>query len=365
MATPFKDHLNPTVITQLGGRLADAWAAFPRDAFEAQAQKGLEQLELKARVHQIAEAMGAHLPSSFPEAARVVLASCEPGLTDTSSLSLGWGYWAVQAWVPKAGLDHPELALDTIAQLTTRWSGEFAVRPFLAAHWEVAFPRLMAWTQDPNPHVRRLASEGSRPRLPWGERLPALVADPTRTRPILDALADDPERYVTRSVANHLGDWAKDHVDYAVEAAGIYGTTSRDGAFILRHGLRHPVKQGHRGALAQLGFAPPQWSGAQLVVEGGPSLHVGEPFALLWTGRAEAPGRWMFDYSLQGPSGRPKVFKGSVREVGEGEVIRYRKKHTIRPVTTRRLQLGPHVIRVILNGEVVGEVAVEVFPASA
>lgn len=117
------------------------------------------------------------------------------------------------------GLNHPELALSTLYEMTKRSTAEFDVRPFLDQHTELSLPIFMEWTRDPNRHVRRLASEGSRPRLPWGMRLQKFVEDPSLILPILNALRDDPEEYVRRSVANNLNDIAKDHPDLVADIA--------------------------------------------------------------------------------------------------------------------------------------------------
>jgi len=359
VATPFKENLNADVIRRLADRVAQADPQWDRAAFEALALDRLGELELKARVAQIARALGETLPANFSRAAEVVLAGCEPGLTTTDSLSLGWEYWPVQTWASQAGRGHPEVALPLIAELTTRWSGEFAVRPFLLDDVHGTLVVMLAWTQHENPHVRRLASEGSRPLLPWGERLPSIRDNPALTRPILDALANDPERYVTRSVANHIGDWAKHHTDYAVAAAGQYLAESADGAFIARHGLRHPLKAGHQGALALLGFPPPQIEACELDLT--PSV-VGVGESLAWTCRltSGSEGRWMIDYSIQGPKGKPKVFKWTTRTVSAEETVVLSREHPIKRVTTRRLYAGPHMLRVQVNGVEVASVSFEV-----
>jgi 3-methyladenine DNA glycosylase AlkC len=134
--------------------------------------------------------------------------------------------------------------------LTRRFSAEFSMRPFLIQWPERTLARLLEWTKDPDPHVRRLCSEGVRPRLPWAIRIPAFIRDPRPVIPILEALRDDPEEYVRRSVANHLGDIAKDHPELAFEIGERWVSgASEDRKWLIRHAVRHPAKHGVAAAL--------------------------------------------------------------------------------------------------------------------
>ena len=135
-------------------------------------------------------------------------------------------------------------------ELTRRFSAEFSMRPFLIQWPERTLARLMEWTRDADPHVRRLCSEGARPRLPWAMRIPAFVADPTPVLPILEALKDDVDLYVRRSVANHIGDIAKDHPALAFEICERWLTgASAERKWMIRHAMRHPAKKGVKVAL--------------------------------------------------------------------------------------------------------------------
>ena len=142
-------------------------------------------------------------------------------------------------------------------ELTKRFTSEFSIRPFLERHRRRTLARLKSWTKDPNPHVRRLCSEGTRPRLPWASRLPALQQDPSLALPILQALKDDDELYVRRSVANHLGDILKDHPDvvYDLCAAWLDELESasperiKNRKWMIRHAVRLPAKKGVKAAL--------------------------------------------------------------------------------------------------------------------
>ena len=148
------------------------------------------------------------------------------------------------------GRDPFETSMAAQYELTRRFSAEFSMRPFVIQWPERTLTRLLEWTRDPDPHVRRLCSEGTRPRLPWAIRIPALILDPRPVIPILEALRDDPEEYVRRSVANHLGDIAKDHPELAFEICERWMPgASEDRKWLIRHAVRHPAKKGIAAAL--------------------------------------------------------------------------------------------------------------------
>jgi 3-methyladenine DNA glycosylase AlkC len=193
-------------------------AGFDAPRFEALASKDLDALEFKARALHLASALEATLPQDFEHAAQVIEASLRPpGIDDELAVlrtgDAGWpaGWCGHGEFVVRRGMSTPQRALQLLHALTQRHTAEWAIRPFIEQHPQIAFATLMTWASDPSAHVRRLASEGSRPRLPWGLQLKGLIADPSPTLPLLRALQDDPSDYVRRSVANHLNDIAKDH----------------------------------------------------------------------------------------------------------------------------------------------------------
>jgi 3-methyladenine DNA glycosylase AlkC len=241
-----KHHVDAALGRRLAAELVAAWPAFPRRRFTSGLADALEPLELLARVGELAGRLSRALPGTFPAAAEV-LRRC----LDSPSFT-GWMTVPCSTFVARQGLDDPELALPLLAGLTPRWSSEWAVRPFIVRHPALAYDHLRGWTADDDEHVRRLASEGTRPRLPWAPRLRALVEDPTPNVPLLDALADDASAYVRRSVANHLNDISKDHPALALDLARRW--LSRDGAaWTARHGIRTLIKRGDPRALELAG----------------------------------------------------------------------------------------------------------------
>ena len=253
MAEAFKNLINRDGVAAIRRHLARAWPGFEGARFESLAVDGLEALELKARAQHLCAALEATLPADFGAAAAVIEASLAPMRGDEELAVLrpgatglaGWMVWPLTEFVARRGLGHPARALRVLHALTQRFTAEWAVRPFIVEHPALAFATLARWAHDPSPHVRRLVSEGSRPRLPWGMQLKALIADPAPTLPLLEALQDDPSEYARRSVANHLNDIAKDHPALVVDwvERHLSGATPERRA-LLKHASRTLIKQG-------------------------------------------------------------------------------------------------------------------------
>jgi len=188
MVEPFKNFFGVDPIRSLARHLARVESTFSEEGFVAFATEGLDNLELKERSNQITDGLVEFLPNDYRRAAQVLLDSLHPetqfGIEemDEATATLGVAGWLVMPmadYVTRVGLDDVEFSLEVLRQMTMRSSSEFAVRQFLVDHPETTLKTLHAWTRDSNEHVRRLVSEGSRPRLPWGMRLHQFVEDPT------------------------------------------------------------------------------------------------------------------------------------------------------------------------------------------
>jgi 3-methyladenine DNA glycosylase AlkC len=372
MAEPFKHLLNAPLILAASAHLTRAWPAFEGSRFVALATHHLDALELKARALQIADALSATLPTDFAAAADVLeaaLGPAEPGeqmadrqITDRGLA--GWVLWSAGEFVAQHGLQDPERALRTLHAITQRFTAEFAIRPFLIAHQALTLRTLAKWVHDPSPHVRRLVSEGSRPRLPWGVQLKAFVADPSPTLPLLRALQDDPSAYVRRSVANHLNDIAKDHpaivADWLERSLPMASAPRRA---LLRHASRTLIKRGDARVLHAWGIGD-RFAGDVSLVVSPAVVAVGDPVLLTLDVRAVAngsPQTLAIDYAVHHvkADGRtsPKVFKGWTCALAPGESRTLIKRHSMRAVTTRRYYAGTHRVSVQVNGVTVAESA--------
>ncbi|MCX6129263.1 MAG: DNA alkylation repair protein, partial [Proteobacteria bacterium] len=254
-----KDLLDQEALACLAHNIALVYQQFSSEAFVARATAGLKPLTILERGQHIAEALKEHLPERYDEAIAVLLDSLTPPLNRTDEMGLGvFFYLPHVSFVAKFGLDPTfnagvdpfKASMQAQYELTRRFSAEFSMRPFLIQTPERTLELLLKWTTDRDPHVRRLCSEGTRPRLPWAMRIPAFIKDPKPVLPILEALKDDPELYVRRSVANHLGDIAKDHPKLVFKICDAWlEDASKERRWLLRHALRYPAKQGDKTAL--------------------------------------------------------------------------------------------------------------------
>ena len=359
----FKNVLSPELITRLGSELAGASASFDRARFEQLAGEGLEDFELMGRVDRIARALCATMPASAEVADREIRT-----VLDNGGLQ-GWASMPVNAYIAVAMLDRPDIGLPLLATLTSRYTAEFSVRPFIDAHYDFTMDCFRTWTMDPDEHVRRLVSEGTRPRLPWGKRLHRFIDDPSDALALLNLLMDDDSLYVRRSVANHLNDIAKDHPDLVLESARRWSTTTTQGDFVVRHGLRTLIKRGDPGALAILGFdydAPIEISDFDCSPS---TIAIGESITIGFTLLAATETRAAIDYVIhyQGARGQKagKVFKLTVRDLPAGQPVHFTREHRFEHISIRRIHPGPHRIEVHVNGRVLCGTDVMVTKAEA
>jgi 3-methyladenine DNA glycosylase AlkC len=356
---------NRALVEDLARHLKRRWSAFDDKGFVAVALKDFKSLEMKQRATQIAAALAAHLPSDVPRALKLLTETLRPldstgkPVADASAGLAGMVIWPMGEYVARHGLDHVDDSLRALKALTIRSTAEFAIRPFLLRHPQKTLAFLKTWAKDSNAHVRRLVSEGSRPRLPWGLRLKDFVADPAPILPLLEMLKDDPSEYVRRSVANSLNDIAKDHPDLVAGLAKRWmKDASRDRGRLVRHACRTLVKAGHTKTLAALGFAAKPKITLQhfsisttKVVFG---THAAFSVQLRSTGRS--PQNIVLDYVIhhrkKNGATTPKVFKWKTISLKSGESLRLERRHPLRAITTRVYYPGRHRIEIMANGQV-------------
>lgn len=260
---PLKDLMGLNLVRLITQSFAEIVPKFDGRSFEQTAMDGLEALELSQRARQIGLALAEQLPQNFSEACPLLLASFGPELTRTEGNGLAPFFYLPHSHVIiERGLADFENGMRANYELTRRFSAEFSIRPFLTKYPDQSLKLLKSWTKDPNAHVRRLVSEGTRPRLPWAGRLREFQQKPQRMLPLLELLKDDPELYVRRSVANHLADILKDHPDVVYEtceqwlkeitkkSTPVEIVKSRK--WMIRHAVRLPAKKEDDRALELL-----------------------------------------------------------------------------------------------------------------
>jgi 3-methyladenine DNA glycosylase AlkC len=256
---PLKALMGPMLVRLIGQSLAQVVPGFDDRRFRREASRDLDGLELKERAACIARAMAGQMPTAFEALAPLLIESLGPPLERTEGNGLApFFYLPHTELIAVHGPSSFESGMAANYEVTKRFTAEFSIRPFLVRHRSKCLRVLQRWARDDDPHVRRLVSEGTRPRLPWACRLADFQADPHLALPLLEILKDDGEPYVRRSVANHLGDIAKDHLGLALEVCQrwLREVKQSDGTraaanrrWIVRHALRHPAKMGNDRAI--------------------------------------------------------------------------------------------------------------------
>ena len=359
---PFKEFINENLIGTLGRIFLRVSPDFQKDTFTSLASQSLEKLELKQRVLQVRDALDATLPRDFDERCTALLASLHPSEdTDHDQVKFsdigasGIAVWPLTELVSHCGLAHPEQSLAVLKEMTKRFSAEFAVRPFLAKHEAITLKVFWTWTVDENRHVRRLVSEGSRPRLPWGMRLQRFVQNPAPLMPLLEALKDDSEEYVRRSVANNLNDIAKDHPEAVVSVAKEWiKDANKPREKLIKHACRSLIKSGNSGALGVFGYRATESALAEIQITT-PVVQYGESveFSVSLTGLTPS-SNLMIDYVIHfvkaNGSTSPKVFKWMDKQSAKSASMKAVRRHPIKPITTRKYYPGTHALEIKVNG---------------
>lgn len=241
MAKKLKEWFDGTCADKLGRAIAQNYPAFDLAGFIGVTETGITGLELKDRVALMARALRERLPDSYPHAASIIEKSLGPELEgETGMFNLGYWLMPVARLVEDFGDADFDCSMRLLPEITKRNTSEYAIRPFLKTDLERTLQVMAGWTQSPNSHVRRLASEGVRPRLPWAKRLDAFIEDPAPALGLVEPLRADPSPYVRKSVANLLNDVSKDHPDLVRALAARWLSESDCGAtaWIIRHGTR-------------------------------------------------------------------------------------------------------------------------------
>jgi len=346
-----KEMFNAARYRQIAGLLAEAQPGFDRKRFLAVALHSLDGLTLLQRVRRATAAAHATLPGEFPKAL-AVLKRIAPRMPD------GFVGIFLPDFVGQHGHGHFDDSMVALKYFTPFSSAEFAVREFLRRDLTRTLAVMEHWARDENEHVRRLASEGCRPRLPWSFRLDALMADPSPVAPILDHLRADPSLYVRKSVANHLNDISKDHPDWMLARLQLWSLAHPHTLWIAKRAARTLIKAGHQPALRLFHFGgrpAVKLSGFKLAP---PRPRLGQriEFSFGLTSTSRQAQRLAIDYRIHyvKANGRmaPKVFKLREITLAAGASVAVAKAQRLQDFTTRRHYAGRHRLEVQINGRV-------------
>ncbi|WP_141502152.1 DNA alkylation repair protein [Paenibacillus luteus] len=359
MAEPLKVMYDGLFLERFAGLVKTAWPPFKEAAFVKRVRDdSWEQLELKARARKITIALGAELPEAYEDALAV--------LYQIDEQCRGLPYIFFPDFVEVFGMTPQrwQLSMAALERFTERSTSEFAIRAFILTDPERMAAHMLAWTSHPNEHVRRLASEGIRPRLPWAQALPMFKRDPAPIIPILEQLKADPSLYVRKSVANNLNDIAKDHPELVIQLARAWHGKDAHTDWIIRHGCRTLIKQAHPQIMALFGYSEheddPEGGSALVAVA---ELEV-QPGTVPLGGEAELqyvvklregePAKLRIEYGIDfvKSSGKTAIkrFLLSDREYAGGAVAKGTRAHRFADLTTRKHYSGLHRMSLWVNG---------------
>jgi 3-methyladenine DNA glycosylase AlkC len=352
-APALKEIFNHERLAHIARETAAVWPAFDGKRFMTLATEGLDDLGIMQRMRLVATSLHETLPQDFSKAV-AILKKLAP--------RLGHAFTAISLseYVALYGQQHFDRSLEALKFLTRFGSSEFAIRHFLVADFERTIAVMRGWAEDENEHVRRLASEGSRPRLPWSFQLKNLIVDPSPTAPILDALKADPSLYVRKSVANHLNDIGKDHPDLLIQRVSGWDRSDKQTAWIVRHALRTLIKKGDVRALALIGTT----GKAEVEVENfsvePAKIDLGERITTRakLASASKATQRLVVDYAIHYSKKNGlsrKVFKLRELDLAPNETVDLAISQTVKDFTTRKHNAGFHRVELLVNGEVLAE----------
>lgn len=356
---PFKNEFSQPNALRIAAAVRRAHPDFNVARFSKGLEAALAPLELKQRMLLIADRLEAGLPTHPPDLFAILIRALSHGDSDKGELR-GFLVWPLTEIVARRGLGHFEEAMQALAEMTRRFTAEFAIRPFLRQHREKTLKQLTRWCKHPDEHVRRLVSEGSRPLLPWGGNLPELLAPPFPTLALLEKLHRDPSDYVRLSVSNHLNDFSKHHPELVVATLQRWLAETPDDARlqkIARHACRTLLKAGHPGAMDLHGYGSAKVLKLESFSLGQTSVQLGThlDFQIAIRNTSKKPVRVMFDFAIHhlkaNGSHSPKVFKGRMSELAPDQLWTIDGRHPIRPITTRVYHPGLHHFEPRINGQ--------------
>lgn len=349
-----KEIFNEARYRSLAKELRAIYPAFDAKRFLALTLTDLDTRSLLQRMRRTTEALRETLPPRFPDALKI-LRQLAPRIQHSFTSIVPPDFVALY------GQDHYELSLDALKFFTPFGSAEFAIRTFLKSDLKRTLAVMETWATDKNEHVRRLASEGSRPRLPWSFRLDAIVQNPDLTAPILSRLINDPSLYVRKSVANHLNDISKDHPDWLIAWLRAQDLSQPHARWIAKRALRTLVKRGHPEALALIGATGNAEIKVNHFTVAPRRVQLGEPvtFSFEFTAAGKANQHLVIDYAVHyvksSGGSSAKVFKWRALDLSPGQTVTLGKTQRIQDFTTRKHFPGDHRVEVMANGRVVAE----------
>lgn len=360
-----RNNINKVSVTELSERILGNYPRFNKELFLDSILPFSPEMGLYERLDLIRDKLYDYLPKEFNEASNILINSSGPELNDNQNdldrvdLSSANGFIAIAStnYIAKYGLENFETSMNALYEITKRFSSEGAIRYFIEKYPDRCFKLFDKWTDDKNVHVRRLVSEGLRPRLPWAIRLKDFIRDPSPIFPLLDKLKDDKELYVRRSVANNINDIAKDHPQLVIKVLKKWkNPDSKEMEWLIKHALRTLVKQGNSDALDILGYTKnPYIEIEEFKHSSEVSLGDSIDFSFFVKSKSDIEQKLVIDYIIHHKKNNgkqtPKVFKLKNVSIDPKEKIGIKKCHYIKKISTRKYYAGEHKIEIQVNGK--------------
>lgn len=352
----FKLWINKGLLERMAESISTVYADFDRQKLIHLAPK-LDSLELKDRVRRVRDELRCLLPQKYRTALKILIMSLDAGNLK------GFDLWPYTEFIQTYGIEDLDASLPALKKITPLFTSEFAIRPFIRKYPEQALSFLKSCAKDSNVHVRRWASEGSRARLPWGEKLEILIQNPTLTLEILETLKHDPDLYVRKSVSNHLNDLAKDHADWVIEVLSRWKLNCKPAHakkinWIIYRSLRNLIKKGHPKAMNLIGVncnAKVKVTPVQLNKKFF-RLNDTIEFNFAICSIAKKQQKIIIDYIIHHVKANkettPKIFKLKNILLEPNQKISILKKHSLKKITTRKYYPGVHLLEIQVNGKV-------------
>jgi len=356
----FKDVFNEQLVRKMGANICKAYPEFDEEAFVSETFTEFTGLSLTERSQLIRKNLYKYLPKAYTLAIDIILSSFgEELIGDELSGFDGFYYMPFGNYISTYGfaLEHYETSMNALYELTKRFTAEGAIRPFIRKYPEQTFKLLRRWVKDDNVHVRRLVSEGTRPKLPWASPLKEFQKDPSPVLDLLEKLKEDDELYVRRSVANSLNDIAKDHPDLVVKTLKSWSAIkNRKTQWIISHASRTLQKHGHPEVLKLLGYSTAVEIEINTFKLESDYVRMGEElgFSFEIQSKSKDAQKLMIDFVVyyMKANGKlaSKVFKLTKKLLKAGEKVKVQKRISFKPISTRKYYTGAHAVQIQING---------------
>lgn len=358
----FKSMFNQQAIEILGSEISKVYKAFDKTAFVKSANTGINKLELKDRVDKIAKTLILFMPDDFKESARIIAKSLAPinkdkhisSFEETKTIT-GFLIWPLTTYTQMAGMNNFKESMKLLCDLTQRFSSEFAIRAFIDKYQERAYKEIFKWASHSNFHIRRLATEGTRPTLPWGQKVNYIHENLELNCKLLKGMEKDVSEYVRKSVANHLNDISKLDRDLFFKHIKSFDSKCAESNWVKRHAMRTLLKAADPMAMKEYGYSPSFKIKTKLRLLK-KSIKEGESLPIdLQITNTQKPFKALIEYKVyyMKSNGKlmPKVFR--LRDTLIESGLELKKDISFKKVTTRKHYPGVHRIEIIINGKAV------------